>query len=100
MTTTLPITIRPAYGDDSLALRRLAILDSAADAPAGPLLVAEVEGELYAALSLRTGAVIANPFEPTAALVELLRTHAASEAPARPRRRGIRAWAPRLATAA
>jgi hypothetical protein len=76
MPPTLPITIRPAYADDSVALRRLAVLDSAVEAPAGPLLVAEVEGELHAALSLQTGAVIADPFRPTLALVELLHAHA------------------------
>ena len=45
------ITIRPGYADDHLALVRLAALDSAA-VPAGPLLVAELDGELSAALSL------------------------------------------------
>jgi hypothetical protein len=92
MPTTFPITIRPAYADDRMALQRLAILDSAVDAPAGPLLVAEVEGELYAALSLQSGAVIADPFRPTLALVELLRAHAravpaSAGAPRRPRLR-------------
>jgi hypothetical protein len=92
MHSALPVTIRPAYGDDSEPLRRLAILDSAAGAPPGPLLVAEVEGELYAALSLQSGAVIADPFRPTLALVELLRAHARAvsaptTAPRRPRLR-------------
>lgn len=79
------ITVRPAYADDALALRRLAALDSA-KLPAQPLLVAEVEGELRAALSLVDGSAIADPFHPTTALLELLRTHAASVAP-RPRSR-------------
>ncbi|HSO97369.1 MAG TPA: hypothetical protein VLP43_00320 [Solirubrobacteraceae bacterium] len=92
MSTTLPITIRAAYGDDSVALRRLAILDSAVQAPAGPLLVAEVEGELHAALSLQTGAVIADPFRPTASLVALLREHAAALAAPT----AARSWRPRL----
>jgi hypothetical protein len=34
------------------------------------------EGEVAAAMSLDTGAVVANPFVPTAHLVELLRTAA------------------------
>ena len=46
------ITIRPGYADDDQALHRLAALDSAA-VPAQPLLVAELDGELSAALSLR-----------------------------------------------
>lgn len=92
------ITIRPAYADDDSALRRLAVLDSADTVPAMPLLVAEVEGALHAALSLRDGAVIADPFERTAGLIELLRTHASAlgRAPA-PRRGRWRLPAPRLA---
>lgn len=75
-TAQLPITIRAAYADDESSLRRLAILDSA-PVPAGPLLVAEVEGELRAALAIDGGAVIADPFHPTAGLVDLLRRHSA-----------------------
>ena len=69
------ITIRPAYADDDVAVRRLAILDSA-EIPAGPLLLAEVDGELRAALSLGDGTAIADPFAPTAELVALLRVRA------------------------
>ena len=72
------ITIRPAYADDDSALARLAALDSAAAPPKSPLLVAEVDGELRAALSLRDGTAIADPFVPTMDLLELLRTHAAA----------------------
>jgi hypothetical protein len=71
------ITIRPGYAADDAALIRLASLDSAA-VPAQPLLVAEVDGELSAALSLRDGASIADPFRPTAEIVALLRAHAAT----------------------
>ncbi len=71
-----PITIRLAARDDQLALARLAALDSADRVPAGPLLLAEVAGELRAALSLEDGAAIADPFYPTAHIVELLRGHA------------------------
>ena len=63
--TLEPITVRPAYADDERALARLAALDSAPVPPA-PLLVAEVEGELRAALSLWDGTVIADPFHPSA----------------------------------
>jgi hypothetical protein len=80
------ITIRPGYADDHRALARLAALDSAT-IPAEPLLVAELDGELSAALSLRDGSAIANPFRPTADIVALLRAHAAASARPTPRRR-------------
>jgi hypothetical protein len=85
------ITIRPGYADDHLALVRLAALDSAA-VPAEPLLVAELDGELSAALSLRDGTSIADPFRPTADIVALLRAHAATaeRTPRTRRRRAIR----------
>ena len=67
-----PISIRMASGDDDAALRRLAGRDSVA-VPAGPLLVAEVGGELRAAIALERGAVIADPFRHTSELVDLLR---------------------------
>jgi hypothetical protein len=68
------ITIRQATSDDAFALRRLAALD---DRPAlhGDALLAEQAGELRAALSLEDGRTVANPFAPTAALVEMLRMH-------------------------
>jgi hypothetical protein len=67
----LAVTIRYAFPDDARALVRLATLDSR-EAPSAPVLLAEVEGELWAALSLTDGAVVADPFRRTAALVELL----------------------------
>ena len=70
----LPVTIRPAYGDDETALIRLAALDCAA-LPRGPLLVAEVEGELRVAVSALDLTVIADPFHLTSDLVELVRHH-------------------------
>ena len=82
------ITIRPAYADDDAALARLATLDSA-PVPEGALLLAEVDGELRAALATDTGGVIADPFFRTLELVSLLRKHAAVSH-AIPRRR--RAW--------
>ena len=69
------VTIRPAYPDDEAAIMRLAALDSAA-VPAWPFLLAEVEGELRAALSLSSGRAIADPFEETARVVEMLRAYA------------------------
>lgn len=75
---TPEITIRPEYPDDELALIRLATLDSSEATPARPLLLAEVDGVLRAALSLRDGRAIADPFHHTSAIVALLRRHAAS----------------------
>jgi hypothetical protein len=91
-----PIVIRPDRLADARALARLAGLDSAR-VPAAPLLVAEVAGELRAALSLHDGATIADPFQRTASLVALLTVRAAqlrAEPVARPRllerlRRGV-----------
>ena len=72
----LGITIRFAYPDDAQALARLAALDSK-PVPPGPLLVAEVAGELWAAVSVAGHAsVIADPFRHTAELVTLLRERA------------------------
>ena len=86
------ITIRPAYADDRGALFRLAALDSAAGVPAAPVLVAEVDEELRAALSLADGSVIADPFFPTQHLVRLLHAHAAAvgQTRARSQRRPLR----------
>jgi hypothetical protein len=65
------ITIRRLAPADDLTVAMLADLD-AADAPDGPLLGAEVEGKLLAAISLRTGEVVADPFSRTAELTDLL----------------------------
>jgi len=81
------ITIRPASADDHSALARLAALDSATPPPA-PAILAEVEGELRAAVSLFDGSAVADPFFPSTHLVTLLRTHARwLEQPATTRRR-------------
>jgi hypothetical protein len=74
MTSTASLTIRHATSADEAALRRLATLDSSR-VPSGELLVAELDGELVAALSVDTGAAIADPFEHTAAIVDSLRAH-------------------------
>ena len=86
------ILIRPGYADDERALIRLAALDSAAGPPHAPLLLAEVDGELAAALSLHDGAVIADPFRPTTQILALLRAHAAAvrPTPSKRRRRALR----------
>ena len=68
------IIIRQATSADAFTLRRLAALDDAR-ALRGEALVAEHAGEVRAALSLEDGRAIANPFAPTADLVEMLRMH-------------------------
>lgn len=66
-------TIRFAYPDDATALRRLAALDSQPALPE-PVLVADVDGELWAAVTIGAEArTIADPFRHTAVLVALLR---------------------------
>jgi hypothetical protein len=79
-----PLTIRHATAADFPALERLAAIDSRR-IPTGELFVAEAEGRLLAATSLDTGAIVADPFEHTASIVELLRAHAGSVRPAAPR---------------
>jgi hypothetical protein len=69
------VTIRRSHARDREALERLAQLDSRHLAD-GQLLVAEVAGELRAALPLSGGAAIADPFRPTAPLVSLLQMRA------------------------
>jgi hypothetical protein len=69
------VTIRFARGEDAAALEALAELDSARPL-ALPILVAELDGGLRAALSLFDARLVADPFHPTLALTELLRTRA------------------------
>jgi hypothetical protein len=65
------VLIRAARGSDGPALRRLAALDSR-PLPEGELLVAETDDEVVAALSVETGAKVADPFRRTADVVDLL----------------------------
>ena len=67
-----PVTLRLAREEDREALRRLAELDSSTVPPA-PTMVADLDGELVAAVSIADGATVADPFVPTADLVDLLR---------------------------
>ena len=67
------VTIRFAGAGDMAALSALAQLDSARPLTL-PVLVAELEGELRAALSLSEDRLVADPFHPTLALAELLLT--------------------------
>ncbi len=70
------VTLRYAAAADAERLRILAELDSA-NAPAGPVLVAEVDGRLRAALPLDGGAPIADPFHRGTEMIQLLRMRAA-----------------------
>jgi hypothetical protein len=76
LATDPQLTLRLATLADAGALARLADLDSAR-LPDGALLVAEVDGQLLAALSLGGGSLVADPFVPTAQLAPLLRARAA-----------------------
>ena len=73
--TNSTLTIRRASGSDEIALHELAELDSAR-APRGEVLVAQVGSELWAAVEVESGAAVADPFRPSADLVELLRFRA------------------------
>ena len=69
------VTIRWASDADAPALTRLAALDSKR-LPSGALLVAEVNGEIWAALAPDSGSAIADPFRRSGDLVRLLTTRA------------------------
>jgi hypothetical protein len=62
--------------DDAAALLRLSELEGL-PVPRGSLLVAEVDGEVLAAHSLTGTGTVADPFRPTAHLVELLELRSA-----------------------
>jgi hypothetical protein len=96
------LTIRMAVRADEPALRQLAQLDSAPPPEPVPMLVADVGGELRAALSLDGGPVIANPFQRTSELVAMLaarvrQLQTSTPHPATRRRRSVHAG--RLASA-
>ena len=99
------IMIRAADAGDVVGLVELAALDEHPPL-SGRVLVAEVAGAPRAALSLRGGQVVADPFFPSAELVSLLtlraaqlsRTEAEKGGAAR-RPAGARSMGPRAATA-
>ena len=64
--------IRQATDDDALALRLLADLDSQRPV-AGPALIAESDGVPIAAIGLFDGRVLADPFQDTVVVTQLLR---------------------------
>ncbi len=68
---TTPITFRHSKESDRPVLRRLAELDSARPF-VGPVVLAEHDGRTIAAVSLDEHRAIADPFEATANVVDLL----------------------------
>jgi hypothetical protein len=85
------ITVRRSVPGDRGELERLAALDSARP-PTGPALVAEADSRMLAALPLGSGRPIADPFEPTRAMVALLELRAAQMAASTERR----SWSERV----
>ena len=78
------VTLRLAQPKDEYDVSRLAQLDEA-PTPVGPVMLAVVDGEAVAALSLSDGQVVANPFVATQQAVTLLRRRAAQSSGGRKR---------------
>lgn len=70
------VTLRLCSPSDERNLRRIAERDCA-EIPAALVLGAETGGVLIAAVEVASGRVVADPFNPTADAVELLRRRAA-----------------------
>jgi hypothetical protein len=75
MFMTSSISLRPARPDDDALLARLSELDSAVEPVVRPALLALRDARAVAAISLRDGRVVADPFEPTRDVVALLVAH-------------------------
>ncbi len=69
------VSLRVSSDDDAGALARLAELDSSR-IPPGPMLLAEVDDHVRAAVSLADGSVLADPFHTTNETIKLLRARA------------------------
>jgi hypothetical protein len=87
------ILLRVAEPRDAAGLRRLAERDCA-PVPNAPVLVAEADGELVAAISLRDRGSIGDPFRHTNAILELLDLRAGQLATrgGRRRRGKLKGW--------
>ena len=70
------ITIRPLQDGDEPAVELLAQLDER-PVPRGPLLLAEVEGSIEAAIGVESRETVSNPFSGSAGAVSLLHVRAA-----------------------
>ena len=66
------VLIRPASPRDETQIARLAALDERPQLPRGERLIGELEGRVVAALDIRSGRAVADPFVPTSKIVELL----------------------------
>ena len=75
MNATDTYVTRNATDADADTLRALAELDSQSPI-AGPALIGEIDGAPAAALCLADGRITADPFQPTAALQQVLRARA------------------------
>ncbi len=71
------VLIRHAAAADEPALARLAALDERPELPGGDRLIGELGGRIVAALDVRSGRAVADPFVPTSGVVELLGLRAA-----------------------
>ncbi len=94
------VAIRRARDADTPLLHDLAELDSRPPLD-GPVLVALVEGRIWAAIGIEDDRAVADPFLPTAPAVELLRLRVTQlrAADGRPARRLLPRWAPGRARA-
>jgi hypothetical protein len=79
------VALRPAHDDEASLVRRLAQLDDSRPLD-GDVLLAVVDGQPVAALSLCDGRVVADPFQRTAEAVALLELRGSQLSPARARR--------------
>jgi hypothetical protein len=70
------IVLRGSTPDDAPSLRRLFVLESREPSPTGEWLLAEIDGEVAAALPLDGGRPVADPFRRTEDLLALLRLRA------------------------
>jgi hypothetical protein len=85
------LVIRVAHPADIPILDRISQLDGRHPPVGSQLLVAEVDGEVLAALPLSGGEPIADPFQPTSELIEMLRLRAGQLRERDLPRRGLRA---------
>ncbi len=72
-----PVLIRHAATADEPAIARLAVLDELPELPGDEHLVGELGGRIVAALDVRSGRTVADPFVPTTGVVALLGLRAA-----------------------
>ncbi|HVP01516.1 MAG TPA: hypothetical protein VMT10_03015 [Solirubrobacteraceae bacterium] len=80
------VVLRRAQAQDGAAIAQLAALDTA-PRPRGELLIVELDERIVAAVPVDGGPAVADPFEPTAGLVDLARRRAALLRGETPRRR-------------